>query len=139
MFCQKCGAQLADDGRFCQKCGQQVIQDDTTSGELPDQRQGVNRYEDLSAELKAELHKHKSQINLKCQNCGYTGLMGVTGENVRWWASWWLWIPIAILSLPTGYGLFGALIAGAFIGAFRWAGVKKRAICPACKALLNEL
>lgn len=138
MFCSKCGTAVADDSQFCSKCGQSTL-DTTTSGQRASDKKQFSSYEDLTPELREKLKAFQKHTNMACLECGYSGLMGVTGTIVPWFMSWWVWIPIFALIGLTGVGFVGAIILGLIIGFVRTKVLKKKTVCPSCDTHLTSL
>jgi len=134
MFCAECGTEIEEASKFCNKCGKSVLQNATLPTSTSKNNQ-FNSYENLTAELRAELSKFKTHTKMSCLECGYSGLMGVTGTIEPWYLSWWIWGPIGgIIGLVGGWpGVVIACILGLIIGGIQSNTQKKKAICPACK------
>ena len=95
---------------------------------------------EYSADVLEELRKYESHEEVQlCLECGYSGLMGLVREEIPWFVSWWILIPVFLIlggSLG-GYGLIGAFIAGVVLQIIRSAYRKRIVVCPKCKNSLT--
>lgn len=137
MFCSQCGTNNNNDVRFCTECGKQVMQNNTR--EITPPRKSYKNVEDLTPELRAKLRGYETHTNMSCLECGYSGLMGVTGKIVPWYLSYWLWIPIYIIIALTGAKFVGSFIVGLIVGITRNKLLKKKALCPACDTHITSI
>ena len=96
-------------------------------------KRSFNSYEDLTPELREELKKFQTHTNMHCLECGYTGLMGVTGKIIPWYLTWWILIPLSMVGSLFGLGIIGSIILGAILGFARNLFLKAKATCPSCK------
>lgn len=97
-------------------------------------------YEDLTPELREKLKPHRTHTNMTCLECGYSGLMGVTGTSVPWWLSLWLLIPLFMI-IGGAFGLVGfivSIVLALVFSAMRQQHLKKQAICPSCDKRLTS-
>ena len=88
----------------------------------------------IPANIRESLKQFTTHINLTCLECGYIGLMGVTGTIVPWYVSWWT---IFFVFVASSYFHITALSLGAILVGVRFLVSKKLVVCPSCKSELK--
>lgn len=78
------------------------------------------------------LRKYDTHHNATCLNCGYSGLMGYTGNSCPWYLSW-----IAILAVVLVFSYFiplpvVAIVPAVILGGAKAIMTKKNVTCPSC-------